>query len=281
MLNDTTYEPATDLALLDRIRRGDRSALEQLIQRHYGYIYNIALKFFNTVPDAEDAAQEVVIKIITNIGSYDPERGALRTWLYRIVFNHYLDAKKSGPEKLLTDGFRTFFGIIDDLPVEEPTDAEEVRMKELIEEAKVSCMAGMLMCLDRQQRLTYIVGELFEINHQLAAEIFDITPANFRKRLSRARKELYNWMTDRCGLVNTANPCRCPKKTRAFVDRGFVDPKQLKWNVGFSRRIHDLSHEKVEEMLTETEIVYRRLYRAHPYKDTERKGKEMMAEILG
>ena len=81
-------------------------------------------------------------------------------------------------------------------------------MQQEIEESKVSCMAGMLMCLDREQRLIYIVGELFEIDHNMGSEIFGTSPANFRQKLSRARKDLYHWMHDKCGLVNKENPCR-------------------------------------------------------------------------
>ncbi len=68
---------------------------------------------------------------------------------------------------------------------------EEHEMSQEIEESKVACMAGTLMCLDREQRPVYIVGALFEIDHNLAAEIFEVSPANFIKKLSRARKDLH------------------------------------------------------------------------------------------
>jgi len=280
MLNAEQYKVGEDLALVERIKEGDKRALEILVQRHYGYIYNIALKFFNNVQDAEDATQEVTIKLITKIGHFDPAKGQLRTWLYRIVFNHYLNAKKSPHEIILVDGFNTFFGVIGQIPDQALSDEEEKEMKTLIDEVKVACMAGMLMCLNREQRLTFIIGELFDIDHNLAAEIFDITPANFRQRLSRARKELYNWMNNKCGLVNKANPCRCPKKTRGFVQKGFVNEKALKWNVDFSRRIYELSEQQADDMLAERDAIYRRLYKEHPYKDTENKSATIISEIL-
>ena len=62
----------------------------------------------------------------------------------------------------------------------ELSDSEAKQRALQIEESKVACMAGMLMCLDREQRLIYIVGEVFEIDHRLAGEIFAIKPANFR-----------------------------------------------------------------------------------------------------
>jgi hypothetical protein len=57
-------------------------------------------------------------------------------------------------------------------------------------------------------------------------EVLDITPENFQ-RLARARRDLRNFMNDKCGLLNLANPCRCAKKTRGFIQAGHVDPENL------------------------------------------------------
>ena len=94
-------------------------------------------------------------------------------------------------------------------------------------EAMLSCTSGMLLCLDREQRLTFILGAIFEVSDTVAAEVLEITPDNFRQRLARARRDLRNFMNDKCGLVNQANPCRCAKKTRGFIQAGYVDPKNL------------------------------------------------------
>jgi len=96
MLRSNNYHEYEDLQLIELIKKGNKGALEKLIERHYPYIYNVALKFFNNTQDAEDAVQEVTIKLITKIDSYNSQKSKLRTWLYRIVFNHFLNAKKSG-----------------------------------------------------------------------------------------------------------------------------------------------------------------------------------------
>jgi len=85
----------------------------------------------------------------------------------------------------------------------------------------------MLLCLDREQRLSYILGAILEVSDAVAAEVLEISPDNFRQRLSRARRDLRNFMNDKCGLVNPANPCRCAKKTRGFIQAGHVDPQNL------------------------------------------------------
>ena len=188
--------------------------MNALVQNHQGYIFNVALKYFNDIANAQDATQEVLIKVISNLGNYNSEKAQFRTWLYRITFNHFLNTKKSAIEIRYESGFGNFFQIIENSEIIELTEKERSKMKWEIEESKVACTAGMIMCLDREQRLTYIIGDVFEIDHKLGAEIFEITPDNFRQKLIRARKDLYEWMHNRCGLVNKEDPCRCPKKTK-------------------------------------------------------------------
>jgi hypothetical protein len=65
----------------------------------------------------------------------------------------------------------------------------------LVEETKIACMTGMLLCLG-------------------------ISRDNDRQKLSRARKDLFQFMNHPCGLVERSNPCRCFKKTRAFIAAG-------------------------------------------------------------
>jgi DNA-directed RNA polymerase specialized sigma24 family protein len=73
----------------------------------------------------------------------------------------------------------------------------------------------MLLCLDREHRSIYILGEILEVTDGMGAELLEISRENFRQRLARARRKLHNFMNDKCGLVNRANRCRCAKKTVA------------------------------------------------------------------
>lgn len=118
-------------------------------------------------------------------------------------------------------------------------------MRLAIDESKIACMAEILMCLNREQRLVYIVGEIFEINHNLAGEIFETSPANCLQPLSRARKDQHQWMHNRCGLVNRDNPCRCPKKIKGFIANGWVTPDNPKWQSNYTRQIQELTSQKL------------------------------------
>ena len=149
------YSDQQDLALIALALNGDRNSLSDLIKRHQQYIYNVALKMVNSVEEAEDITQEILVKIVTSLAKYDSSKGKFRTWLYRITFNHFLNLKKQSYEKTVTS-FDIFFDYIEGSQVVNLTDSEEKEMHLEIEESKVACMAGMLMCLDREQRLVYI-----------------------------------------------------------------------------------------------------------------------------
>ncbi len=264
-----SYSDQKDLELIHLAVNGNRNSLSKLIENHQQYIFNIALKMVNNIADAEDITQEILIKLVTNLSQYDSTKGRFRTWLYRITFNHFLNTKKQKYETLVTS-FDVFFDYIRETPEIQLTQAEEKEMQQEIEESKVSCMAGMLMCLDREQRLIYIVGELFEIDHNLGSEIFNISQANFRKKLSRARNDLYQWMHNKCGLVNTNNPCRCPKKTKGFIANGWVNPEDLKWQSNYQKRIIDFSERNLEETLMTIDDIYAKLYKEHPFKISQK-----------
>jgi RNA polymerase sigma factor (sigma-70 family) len=86
-----------DQKLVLRARSGDRKALEELIQRHQAWIYNIAIRMLYHPQDAEDATQEILIKVLTRLSSFEG-RSSFRTWLYRIVVNHVLNMKRGRVE---------------------------------------------------------------------------------------------------------------------------------------------------------------------------------------
>lgn len=278
--NNKVNNQQDDLTLIHSCLNGSKQALNTLVENHQGYIYNVALKYFNHIADAEDATQEVLIKIIANLGNYDASKAQFRTWIYRITFNHFLNAKKAPVELRYEAGFENFFNTIEGSQIVALTPEEENNMKWEIEESKVACMAGMIMCLDREQRLTYILGDVFEIDHNLGAEIFEISADNFRQRLTRARKDLYQWMHNRCGLVNTNNPCRCPKKTKGFIEKGYVNPENLKWHSDFSQRIYELSENSVDHLLNERDKIYANLFQQHPFKNAPVTTDKILSEIL-
>src|SRR5215475_7491079 len=79
-----------DRALVAGAQQGDSRALEELVGRHQRWIYNIAVRMLGHPQDAEDATQEILIKALTRLSSFEGN-SRFRTWLYRIVVNHVLN----------------------------------------------------------------------------------------------------------------------------------------------------------------------------------------------
>ena len=88
---------------------------------------------------------------------------------------------------------------------------------------------------------------------------------NFRQCLSRARRDLHSFMNGQCGLVNTANPCRCPKKTRGFIEEGHVDPRNLMFVPLHFERVRDVAPETVREIEDVVERQHVAIFRDHPF----------------
>lgn len=241
---------------------GDRRALDELVRLHQPFIYNVAWKMCHDANDAMDLTQEVLLKVITKLAQFSG-KSAFRTWLYRIVTNEFLTAKRRRGEESFSS-FTAYGEQLDAVPNPELTREEEIEQEELSREMQIRCMSGMLMCLTREQRLIYILGDSFGVDHKLGAEIFGISPQNFRVRLHRARKELYNYMNNKCGLVNKDNPCRCPKKTRALRKMGALDEGSMQFNVGYKRDIAEFVVGNYAEAGERFNAAYTDLFRGHP-----------------
>src|SRR5438128_6813156 len=263
-LADDSPADYEDQNRVKRARSGDRKALEELVGRHQAWIYNIALRMLYHPQDAEDATQEILVKAVTALSSFEG-RSSFRTWLYRIAVNHVLNAKRGRlePARLSFNCYAHALDSTPDLDLPDPRSVP-VDLRLLVDEARLSCTSGMLLCLDREQRLIYILGEILDVTDAVGAELLEISPENFRQRLARARRDLYNFMNDRCGLVNRANPCRCAKKTRGFIQAGYVDPEKLLFARARIEQIREVARTRAAD-LTTLDAQYAEVFRRHPF----------------
>lgn len=257
-----------DKELVESSVKGDKKSLEDLVKRHQAWIYNIALKMVWDPVDAEDVTQEVLIKIITKLSTFRGD-SSFRTWAYRIVANHVINMKKRKMEYEY-NSFKVYGKAIVDSPdLELPEQAGvPVDVRLLVEETKIGCMNAMLLCLDREQRFIFILGSMFGVNDETGSEILGITKDNFRQKLSRARKQLSNFMTDKCGLMNKDNPCHCDKKTKLMMNAGHVNPHNLLFTRKHIYSIEKITPKKVEAFDNFVEEKAVKLFREHPFQDS-------------
>jgi RNA polymerase sigma factor (sigma-70 family) len=258
---------STDRQLVRAAVDGSRDALDALLRRHQGFIYSIVLRMLWDPREAEDVTQEILIKIVTGLRSFRAD-SEFRTWAYRIASNHVLNWRRGRAERTVR-GFDDFGIKIDELPDLELAGemVAEPERRVLADETRAACLTGMLLCLDRSQRLTYILGEVFEVSDALGSEILGITRQNFRQRLARSRRQLYEFMRGKCGLVDSANPCRCARKTRGAIRAGIVDPKSLKFVASHVTRIKQDAKERSREFRHLVGAGYAHLFRDQNLKE--------------
>lgn len=263
--SEITEDDASNAVLVEQAKNGDRAALEKLVLRHQAWIYNIAVRMVFDPHDAEEVTQEVLVKVITKLSTFKGE-SQFRTWLYRIAANHVLNMKRRSAESQATT-FADYGAAINSTPDADLPDPHSVPVEVpiLVEEAKNSCTMGMLLCLDRKQRLIFTLGEILGASDAVGGEVLEMTAANFRQCLARARRELTNFMNYQCGLVNTNNPCRCPKKTRGFIENGHVNPHRLLFAAAHVERVRDVAGNAIREIEDLVEQQHTAIFREHPF----------------
>ena len=264
--------------LVARAQEGDRAALESVVAGIRGRVYNLALRMLWHPADAEDATQEILVRIVTHLGSFRGE-SAFNTWVYRVASNYLLTTRKRRAEREeLT--FARFAEQLDaGLAPAVAGPAAEVEQRALVEEVKLGCSLGMLLCLDRDHRLAYILGEVFGLTGQEAGEIVGISPAAFRKRLSRARARLHGFMERKCGLVNADNPCRCARRVDHAVRVGRIDQDNLLFATHPVRLEPDATTEAVTREMEQLHSAAD-LLRGHPDYTAPGKTSEWIRDLL-
>src|SRR5216684_5866649 len=164
-----------------------------------------------------------------------------------------------------TTTFADYGAAIDGTPDLDLPDPKSVPVEVplLVEEAKNGCTMGMLLCLDRRQRLIFTLGAILGAGDTAGGEVLEMTPDNFRQCLTRARRDLHSFMNNQCGLVNTKNPCRCAKKTRGFIEEGHVDPDNLLFARARMSEVREAAP-KVLETIKTLDDKCAEIYRRHP-----------------
>lgn len=265
MYNPFLENENTDISLIEESLQGGSSSMEELIRRHQGWIYNIAFKMVMDHDDAADITQEILIKFITSLSTYDPEKGAFRTWLYRITANHVLTMKKKKFEVRIND-FEKYTSLLDKVPDNRSFSHPESAVLE--NELKTGCMMGMLMCLSRRDRLVFLLGAVFNVTDIIGAEIIDISRENFRKILSRSREKVYSYMNGICGHVNPDNRCRCSLKVKTFFEMGMLDPELPRYTRPDNKKIKDFIEPRLEKFDESFYSPFLNIFREQPFYDS-------------
>lgn len=215
-----------EILLIQSALTGDCEAVTELLNEVKDLVFNLSLRMLGNVFDAEDATQEILLKIVTNLAAFK-QQSRFSTWVYRIAVNHLItDQKKRSFQEQLT-----FDLMQKDLDQPIPTMAgafSELEEKELAEELKLSCTNIMLQCLSPEERCVFILGTMFKMNSQLASTLLQITPDTYRQKLSRTRKRMGRFLENYCG--HAGGKCDCRRRVPFAIKQHRLDPKRLDYS---------------------------------------------------
>lgn len=228
--------PEIEATLRARACAGDLQALDEVLRAVEPGVFTLVMRMLGHYEDAQEATQDVLVRVATHLGAF---RGEARfsTWVYRIARNVVLTYRTRTPEwpaatlpqlhEKLAAG-RAFAAA-------HGADAEESELLSAADKAEAAdvarrCTQHFLMALDREHRLAYVLDVVFGLSGEEAAEVLEIAPAAYRKRLSRARARLDGALQQECGLARADAPCRCDRQlpaVRAQRARGGGAPDPL------------------------------------------------------
>ena len=212
-------------ALVDKATAGDKKALETLAAGVQDIVFNLSLRMLGTFADAEDATQDILLKMITHLSTFRGE-SSFTTWVFSIAANHLKNYKKHmfGHRPL---SFEFYGDDIENGKIQDVPDlTQDVEKDILAEELKMSCTNVMLQCLDTESRCIFILGTMFKVDSRVAGDILEMTPEAYRQRLSRIRKKMAEFLGQYCGEYGSGK-CKCKDRVNYAIQSHRINPLQL------------------------------------------------------
>lgn len=169
------HRHAGDPPYVARAMRGDEAAFAELVRAHADAVYGHALRFFGDTTTAEDATQEVFIKVFRTIASFDG-RAQFSTWLYRVTHNVCLDMARAGRR----------------IPTPVDPDLLEPRAVPDFSRDVVDAHAleAAMAVLPAEEKAALSAVTLFGLSYPEAAGVLGVPVGTVKSRVFRARRTL-------------------------------------------------------------------------------------------
>ncbi len=262
-------------ALVNKATAGDKKALETLVVGVQDIVFNLSLRMLGTFADAEDATQDILLKMITHLSSFRGD-SSFTTWVFSIAANHLKNYKKHMFARYPLS-FEYYGDDIENGKVQDVPDlTQNVEKDVLAEELKMSCTNVMLQCLDTESRCIFILGTMFKIDSRIAGDILEMTPEAFRQRLSRIRRKMADFLRQYCGEYGGGR-CKCKDRVNYAIQSHRINPLQLDYTAATEISIQTMLD--VKNAMEDIDDLSQDFSFCKPYQSPERT-KHLIQEFL-
>lgn len=262
-------------ALVNKATAGDKKALETLVTGVQDIVFNLSLRMLGTFADAEDATQDILLKMITHLSSFRGD-SSFTTWVFSIAANHLKNYKKHMFARYPLS-FEYYGDDIENGKVQDVPDlTQNVEKDVLAEELKMSCTNVMLQCLDTESRCIFILGTMFKIDSRIAGDILEMTPEAFRQRLSRIRRKMADFLGQYCGEYG-GDRCKCKDRVNYAIQSHRINPLQLDYTAATEISIQTMLD--VKNAMEDIDDLSQDFSFCKPYQSPERT-KHLIQEFL-
>jgi RNA polymerase sigma-70 factor (ECF subfamily) len=189
--------PESDLQLVARLQKGDKSAFREIVRRHQDKVYRLALRLTRDEARAQDAMQDAFLQVYRKIEQFQ-ENSAFTTWLYRITVNAALMRLRSEKRHRATSLEEASPRYTEQGEIAEPVDDwstavdEDAGNRELAQHAQVA-----IDQLPDTYKSVFVLRELEDMSTEDVAQILELTVPTVKTRLHRARLALRKALAER------------------------------------------------------------------------------------
>jgi RNA polymerase sigma-70 factor (ECF subfamily) len=176
-----------DAELIRAINAGDTSRFQELVQRYGQKLYTFGRRMCRDESDAEDLVQDTFLNVFRYLKDFRYET-KFKNWLYRVAANTALKQRR-----------RSKFAREPDLPLEEMLDREDLAapaevpewarmpLEQVLNEELLGILHQAIWSLPEKYRIVVILRDIEEFSTEDSAQILNLSPANVKVRLHRAR----------------------------------------------------------------------------------------------
>lgn len=184
----TTGRPDDELVVA--AQRGDGVAMDELLRRHYDRVHAVCRRIAGRSRDADDAAQEAMIRVVRNLDRFDG-RSSFGTWVYRIATNTAIDElrkRKRRPQLHVVDG---------DEDEAAPETADERAHLDIDAVADRITIDEALADLPDDFKAAVVMRDVGDLDYAEIADALAVPVGTVKSRIARGRRMLVETLGNR------------------------------------------------------------------------------------